>query len=143
MADRNWSERGQFHVVGTTGTSAALTTPIIDLAADGGFESILFIGHQSASGSASNAGLKVQVGTATASLTDTTGDVLGNKTTLYLDVFRPVARYVRGSLGAGTATVAYRTLTAIPYGARKLPTTHPASTTGVAVYSPGTGTATG
>ena len=143
MTDKNWSERSAIQTVGTTGTSAALVTDIIDMASNGGFESVLFIGYQAASGSASNTGLKVQVGTASGSLSDTTGDIPGTKTTLYADVYRPVARFVRASLGAGSATVAYRTLTAMPYGARSLPTTHPASTTGFAVYTPGTGTATG
>lgn len=130
-------------MVGTTGTGSALNGNIVDMASNGGFESVLFIGHQAASGSASNLGLKMQVGSASGSLSDATGDVPGTLTTLYLDVHKPAHRFVRGVMAAGSATVSYRTLTTIPYGARTLPTSHPASTTGARMYSPGSGTATG
>ena len=141
--DREWSRRGQFYGNGTTGTSAALSGDIIDMASNGGFENVLLIGHQSASGSASHRGLNLEVGTASNSLSEATGDVPGNKTTLYLDARKVPYRFVRGVFEAGTATVAYRSLVTIPYGARSMPTTHPASSTGIRVYSPGSGTATG
>jgi hypothetical protein len=143
MPDKEWSRRGSFSGVGTTGTSAALSGDIIDLASNGGFHNVLLIGYQSASGSASHRGLNLEVGTASGSLSEATGDVPGTKTTLYLDAQNVPYRYVRGVFEAGTATVAYRSLVTIPYGARSLPTSHPASSTGVRTYSPGSGTATG
>lgn len=141
MVDQNLSERCAISMVGTTGTSAALNSDIIDMASNGGFENVMFIAHQSAS--QADAQLIAQVGTASDSLSDATGNVLGTKSTLYLDMKRPIHRFVRGVLEAGSATIAYETLTAIAYGARKLPTTQPASTTGLAVASPGSGTASG
>ena len=136
MPDREWSRRGSFSGVGTTGTSAALNGDIIDMASNGGFESVLFVGNQAASQADSL--LAVQTGTASDALSDATGDVAGVLTTLYLDVQRPPKRFVRGVFRAGSATIAYRTLVTVPYGARSLPTTHPASSTGIRLYSPGT-----
>lgn len=141
MSDKEWSKRGSISAVGTTGTSAALSGDIIDMASNGGFESVLFIAHQSAS--QADAQLICQTGTASDALSDTTGNVLGTKATLYLDVYRPNKRFVRGILEAGSATIAFESLVTIPYGARSLPTTQPASTTGQSVYSPGSGTASG
>lgn len=145
MGDQFWNERSQISGVGTTGTSASLQGDIIDMASNGGFESVMFIGQLSASANATATGtyLKVSVGTASDSLTDSTGDVRGTKKTLYLDVYRPKHRFVRGTLMQGSATIAYETLHTIAYGARRTPTTQPASTTGIALQSPGTGTATG
>jgi hypothetical protein len=141
MADVNWSERSSISAVGTTGTSGALSGDIIDMASNGGFNSVMFVAYQSAS--QADAQLIVQMGSASDSLSDATGNVLGTKTTLYYDLHRPVHRFVRGILEPGSATIAFEALVTIPYNARKLPTTQPASTTGLAVYSPGSGTASG
>jgi len=141
MSDKEWSKRAMISAVGTTGTSAALNGDIIDFASNGGYESALGIAVQSAS--QADAQLIFQSGTASDSLTDTTGNVLGSKTTLYLDVFKPPHRFGRFVLEPGSATIAYETLQTFAYGARKQPTTQPASTTGQSVYSPGTGTASG
>lgn len=145
MADKEWSRRGSISAVGTTGTSVALSGDIIDMASNGGFESVLFIGHQSASANATATGsyLCMQMGTASGSLSDATGDVRGTKTTLYYDVHKPTQRFVRGVFRAASATIAFRSLVTIPYGARSQPTSHPASSTGARFYSPGSGTATG
>jgi hypothetical protein len=134
-------ERTQISGVGTTGTSIALNGDVIDMASNGGFESIAFVGYQSAS--QADSALVMQMGTASGALSDATGDVPGTKTSLYLDVRRPTQRFVRGVFRPGSATVAYRSLHTIAYGPRVKPTTQPASTTGLALYSPGTGTATG
>jgi len=141
MSDKEWSRRGSLSGVGTTGTSVVLNGDIIDMASNGGFESVRFIGHQSAS--QADAALVMQQGTASGSLSDATGDVPGTLTTLYLDVYRPTMRFVRGAFRPGSATCAFRSLITEAYGARSQPTSHPASTTGLRVYSPGTGTATG
>ncbi len=121
MADKDWSRRGSFSGVGTTATSAVLNGDIIDMAGNGGFESVLFIGNQAAS--QADSVLAMQQGTASGALSDATGDVAGTLTTLYLDVFKPTMRFVRGIFRAGSATIAYRTLVTIPYGARSQATT--------------------
>lgn len=138
MLDRGFHQRSRISVVGTTGTSAALNGDIIDMA---GFESILGIAYQSAS--QADAQLIFQMGTATDALSDATGLVRGTKTALYLNVDRPLKRYCRFVLEPGSATIAYESLVTIAYGARSLPTSHPVSTTGNALYSPGSGTASG
>lgn len=147
MAQDRLSERVSLSAVGTTGTSAALNGDIIDFASNGGWESALGIGHQSASlaNGTATAGplLKFQMGTASDSLSDATGEVMGTKTNLYLDVYRPIKRFGRFVFQAGTATCAFRSLQTVVYGPRKAPTTHPASSTGARLSSPGSGTATG
>src|SRR5687767_6115351 len=114
MAQDRLSERVSLSAVGTTGTSAALNGDIIDFASNGGFESALGIGFQSASlaNGTATAGpfLKYQMGTASDSLSDATGDVRGTKTNLYLDVYRPAARFGRFVFMPGTATCAFRAL---------------------------------
>lgn len=125
--------------VGTTGTSADLNGDIIDMASNGGWESIMAVGFQSASQEDSL--VKFQSGTASGSLADTTGEAAG-KTTLYLDQFRPRHRFVRAVFEAGSATIAFRSLHTFVYGARVQPTTQPASTTGGYVQTAAVGSAT-
>jgi hypothetical protein len=84
----------------------------------------------------------MEMGTATDAMSDATGDVLLSQTGLYLDVYRPAKRYVRG-VSISTASGKSRVLTTIQYNPRVTPTTHNASTTGLRLYSPGSGTATG
>ena len=128
------SNEVQFYSVGTTGTSAAITTPVVDMS---GFENVMFVGILSATNASCT--LKMQMGTASGSLTSTTGSVAGTVKNLYLDVNRPTQRYVAGVLKGTTTTGAYRTLLAIPYGARSKPTSNDASATGIRSYSPATG----
>lgn len=128
---------------GTTATSGTLSGRIIDLASgEGGFpEGVLAVGHLSASNSTMH--LKSRVGTASDSMSDTTGDVPGTLRTLYLDHHRPTKRFLQFQITGATTTGAYKTLDVITYGHRRLPTTYDASATGLRVASPGTGTATG
>lgn len=142
MSDKEWSRRAEISAVNTTGTSAALNGDIIDMSK---YESVLFMGHRSATEAddASCAKLVVQAGTATGSLSDTTGDVAFSKSLVYIDYQRGARQFVRGVIRPGSATVAHTELITMAYGARSLPTTQPASTTGLRLYSPGTGTATG
>lgn len=133
------SKLTQISGVGTTGTSIDLNGDIIDLASNGGFESILAVGYQSVSQDDSL--VKFQSGTASGSLADTTGQAHG-KTTLYLDLYRPRHRFVRAVFEAGSATVAFRSLHTFAYGARVQPTTQPVSTTGTYVQTPAVGSAT-
>ena len=133
------SKQVQIYGVGTTGTSGELRGGIIDMASNGGWESIMAVGFQSAS--QEDALVKFQTGTASGSLADTTGEAAG-KTTLYLDCFRPRHRFVEAVFEAGSATIAFRSLHTFVYGGRKQPATQPASTTGDYVQTPGVGSAT-
>ena len=123
-------------------TTGDLSGPIIDCASVGFPEGILFTAFV---GGATNTTslLKVQTGTASGALSDTTGDVPATLGTLYLDHHRPQKRFVKGVLTAGGATGAGRVLNTITYGHRRQPTTYDASATGLRVASPGSGTATG
>lgn len=127
-----------YNATGTTGTSADLNGQILDM---NGFEGLLAIAHLSATNA--SVWLKIQTGTATDAMSDTTGEVAGTVDTLYLDHYRPNKRFVRAVIKGATTTGSYRTLTQIQYGARYLPTTNDASATGLIVYTPGSGTATG
>ena len=133
------TDAAQMSAVGTTLTSAALNGDIIDMA---NFENIAVFGVQAATNG--TAWVKLQTGTATDAMSDTTGDV-GDKTGLFIEQHRPNKRYARGVFKAGTTTSAYRTLYTMVYGGRAAPATAQdnASTTGLRVYTPGSGTATG
>ena len=131
----------EIHATGATETSIALNGEIIDMAS-GGWTGVLILGHQNAT--QADAQLICQVGTASGSLSDTTGVVNGAAgRNLYLDINKPVARFVRGVWEAGSATIVYRSITTIPYKGRRGPSTQPAGTTGLRLYSPNTGTASG
>ena len=126
-------------------TTGELAGPIIDLssaAAGGGQypEGVLFTAVLSATNSTTV--LKTQTGTASDAMSDTTGDVPATLGTLYFDHHRPLKRFIRGVLTAGGAT-GFRVLNTITYGHRVTPTTYNASATGLRVFSPGSGTATG
>jgi hypothetical protein len=134
------SERSRISAEGTTGTSGTLSGEIIDFASNGGAESALGIAWRSAS--QADAVLCYQAGSASDALSDTTGDVSG-KSCLYLDVYRPHQRYGRFQVRAGSATIAAVSLVTHVYGARKVPTTQPASSTGARITLTVSGTATG
>ena len=96
----------EIHATGATETSAAINGEIIDMAS-GGWTGVLIIGHQSAT--QADGQLICQVGTASGSLSDTTGVITGaGGRNLYLDINKPVARFVRGVFEAGSATIAYK-----------------------------------
>lgn len=138
MAYQEISRNAEIYGNGTTGTSANLNGDVLDLL---NAESVLGIGITAATNASS--WLKWQEGTASGTVTDTTGYVAGTKTTLYLEVARPKLRYGRFVFKAASTTGAYRTLTTIKHSLKVLPATQPASTTGTRLYSPNTGTATG
>ena len=119
-----------------TNSSANLNGDVLDMS---GFQGVCFIGVRDSTDAA--ASIWMQQGTASGSLTDTSGRVTQTQKAIYLDVFQPTMQYVRGVYQA-TTTGKSRTLLSIQYGAKVQPTTQPASTTGSRAYSPATSTAT-
>jgi len=93
---------------------------------------------------------KMQQDTALAFTTDPQ-DLLGTKvtiaegeadTTFYLDVFKPLERFVRVVVTRGTANSTFGGITYIQYGAGAKPVTHAATVTGGEAHvSPAEGTA--
>ena len=133
------SRMSAIYATGATGATTVLNGTIVDM---DGFNSVLFIAFATATSTAQH--LHMEMGTDTATMEDATGTaVVHALDTLYLDVYRPAKRYVRGVFTASGASSVYRSLVTIQYNAIVQPTTTPASTTGKRVYSPGSGTATG
>lgn len=140
MAFIELSRSAQVSIVGSTNTAADLVGDVIDML---NFESVMFVGHKSASNSSSWLFMECGTASATSTFSQTTGDVPLTKTTIYMDVQRPIKRYVRGVLKGATTTGKYAMLETIVYNSKDRPVTQPASTTGARVYSAGSGTATG
>ena len=135
------SRRTLITSVVASGTTSPLETPSLDML---GFESVLFIGISSVTSTAQHLKMKMSTASATAGMSDATGRVEQSVTgCLYYDAYRPTKRFVQGALTASGASAPARGIVAIQYGARSSPTTQPAGTTGIRVYSPGSGTATG
>lgn len=135
-------------ILGTrASTTGDLTGPTIDLAsnaAGGGYFAEGMLGIVVGGATNTTSVLKYQAGTASDAFSDTTGDQPLTLQTLYFDVHRPIKRFGRFVLTAGGGTGGGgRSLVTIPYGLREMPPTYDASATGVRVYSPGSGTATG
>lgn len=135
-------------ILGTrASTTGDLTGPTFDLSsagAGGGYGAGGMLGIVVGGATNTTSILKYQAGTASDALSDTTGDVPLTLQTLYLDVHQPIKRFGRFVLTAGGATGGGgRSLVTIPYGLRNRPPTYDASATGLRVYSPGSGTATG
>ena len=125
---------------GTTGTSGNLKGQVIDTK---DIEGVIILGFTPTTNASTWIKIRMATDSATGNMSDATGEVLATLRTLYLDVHRPAKRFVQGVFKGATTTGSYRTLTTITYGHRNLPTTYDASATGLRVYSPGSGTATG
>ena len=123
---------------GATGATTALNGAIVDM---DGFENVLFIAGATVTSTAQ--WLKMQMGTATDAMSDATGQVDHTQATLYLDVHRPIKRFVRGVFTASGASSPYRSLITVQYGARVKPTTNATTVALDTLYSPASGTATG
>lgn len=122
-----------------TNATGRLNGDIVDM---DGFEGVLFIADYAATNAGADSYLAVQTGTATDAMSDTTGEQRLAVNTVFVDHIRAGKRFARGVL-ISTASGETKALLTIQYGARALPTTNPAGTTGIRVYSPGSGTATG
>lgn len=125
----------------STNTAADLKTPVMDML---NYESVLFIGAKSVTNASAYMYMRMSTASASAGMTHATGDQPLSRTTIFLDVQRPIKRYVQGVLKAATTTGSFAIIQAIKYNAKVQPTTHSnVSTTGSRLYSPGSGTATG
>ncbi len=123
------------------GAGNVAKTPVLDM---NGFESVCFIAVATATNTSNRLAMRSGTASASGNLSDATGDVEHTVTgALYLDHFRPTKRYVQGRFSASGATSPHVGLVALMYGARSAPTTQPAETTGVRIYSAGSGTASG
>lgn len=143
MVMNRLSENTLINGVASSGTTSPLNTSVLDM---DGFEGVLFMAFATATSTAQH--LKVMMGTASATNThsDATGRVEHSVFGLYLDVFRPIKRYVQGSFTASGASSPARSVVAIRYGTRSGPTSNASgdiSTGSLALASPGSGTATG
>lgn len=133
------SESVNINAYAASGATTPLNTSVLDM---DGYEGVLFIAAATVTSTAQH--LKMQMGTASGSLSDATGRVEHSVVGLYLDVFRPTKRFVQGSFTASGASSPGRAITAIRYGARNQPATmSTALVAGLALSSPGSGTATG
>ncbi len=120
--------------VGTTGATAA-SGAIVDMS---GYESVLFLGHVETT--QAQAHLSFEMGTATDAMEEATGDAPGVAPSLYLDVFRPARRFVRGVCGASAGGQNLEVIT-ILYGARSQPTSNSTLVNGTILQSPASGAA--
>ena len=126
-----------------TNATGRLTGTIVDLASQGGpYESVLFIADYAATNAGTDSYLSAQFGTASDAFSDVTGEVRISLNTLYLDIQKVPKRFARGVL-ISTVSGETKALITIPYNPRSEPSTQPAGTTGLRVYSPVSGTATG
>ena len=110
-----------------------------------GWEGILAIAGRATTEANTSGGLTFQSGTSSGSLSDTTGIQNLAQGTIYMELYRPDKRFVQASFLTTVTTTANSgvAMTVLRYGARALPTTQPAGTTGKIIYTPGSGTATG
>jgi len=122
-----------------TNATGRLSGDIVDMK---DFESVTFLASYPTTNAGTESYLAHQVGSATDAMGDATGEVRLSKAGLYLEVHRPVKRYVRGVF-ISTASGKSKQLWTIQHGARVKPQEQPASTTGTILYSPSTGDATG
>lgn len=124
-------------------STVALQSSVFDMT---GFEGAIALSGRGTTAAESSGGLSALTGTASASggLSQTTGIVNLTKTGIYMEQYRPGKQFLQFSfLVTGTGQVDVQEITVIRYGARAVPTTQPASTTGTIYYTPGSGTATG
>ncbi len=121
---------------GASGTTTPMVGDVLDMT---GWDGVIYLAFKNTTDAA--AALWNKQGTASGSLTDTSGLVTFTKKLVYLDVWRPTMQFVQGSYLASTSGDP-KVLISIQYGGKILPTTQPASTTGLREYSPATSTAT-
>jgi hypothetical protein len=142
MPDKEWSRHSLINAYTQLGTTSPVETSVLDM---NGFESVLFVVAATVTSTGNQ--LVVKGGTATATgagFSEVFSPVGASHVvdTLYADVYRPTKRFIQGSFESSAASSPTVSITAIRYGGRSLPTTQEAETTGVRMYSPGSGTAT-
>lgn len=129
-----------YPIVATTTTPQGTT--VFDMT---GWEGLVLIGGRSTTLAEASGGFSFSQGTASGSLSQTTGIQNLSLTTIALECFRPTMQFVKGTLLVTTTTTggSNPAMIAIRYGPKTKPVVMDASTTGKIIYSPGTGTATG
>ena len=134
-----WSREAQFFgfVAGTTGAAATVSGPEIDMSIYTRAYAAAYIEVTSTGSS-----ITALVGSATGAMSETTGRVEGSQGSLYMEVARPVKRYLKFRLNT-TGAAANGILGTWAFGARTKPTSNTTAVVGSRYYSPGTGTATG
>ena len=139
MSHFEWSREARFFgfTAGTTGAAATVSGPEIDMSIYTRAYAAAYI-EVTATGSR----LTCLVGSATGSMSETTGVVEGSQGSLYMDIRQPVQRYLKFRINT-TGAAANAVLGTWAYGARTKPTTNTTAVVGSQFYSPGTGTATG
>ena len=141
MPDKEWSRRGLWQGVASSGITGLVKTPVFDMK---GFESILFGAIASATNASNRLAFRMSTASASGGMTDATGQVAHTVTgMLILDVFRPIKQFVQGRYTASGATSPAVAVFGVQYGARAMPTTQPSGTLVTRLYSPGSGTASG
>lgn len=121
-----------------TNSTATLQTTVYDMT---GFESITLLAGRQTTDADTSSKLFFQTGTASDSLGDVTGQQSIALTNIYLEMVRPGKRFVQGNFKTTASGVDTQQLIALLSGAKNLPTTQPASTTGKILYSPTSGNA--
>ena len=124
----------------TTNSTATLQSTVFDMT---GFESIVLLSGRQTTDADTSSKLFFQTGTASDSLSDVTGQQRIALTNIFLEMVRPQKRFVQGNFKTTASGIDTQFLEVLLVGAKNLPATQPASTTGTILYSPGSGTATG
>ena len=122
----------------TTNSTGTLQTTVYDMT---GWETIVLLAGRQTTDADTSSKLFFQTGTASDSLSGGTGQQRIALTNIYLEMFRPLKRFVQGNFKTTASGVDTQDLKVLLAGAKNLPATQPASTTGLILYSPGSGTA--
>ena len=143
------SEQVKISSAVTPTAGAAGTTDIEGTTLDmSGFEGVLMIVRMGAITGSAVTSIKAQQDSA--STMATAADIAGTSQaiadddddqTFYIDLYRPLERYVRLYVDRGTQNAVVSSATYIQYGARKAVTTHGSNVSGEAFAGPAEGTA--
>ena len=122
-----------------SGATTPLESSVIDMLQ---WESAIAIGAATSPSTAQ--GMKLLMSTASASggMSEATGNASAIYQSMYLEVVRPIKRYIQFQWTASGTSSPARGLTVLLNGGWSLPVTQDATTTGKVLYSPGSGTAT-
>lgn len=125
-----------------TNSTGTLETSSFDMT---GWESITMISGRATTDADTSSKLffKTSTASATGGMSETTGFQSISKTGLYLECVRPVKPFIQGAFKTTVSGADVQQIVVIRTGAKNLPATQPASTTGKVIYSPGSGTSTG
>src|SRR3990167_7012643 len=109
----------------TTNSTGTLQTTVYDMT---GWETIVLLAGRQTTDADTSSKLFFQTGTASDSLSDVTGQQRIALTNIYLEMFRPLKRFVQGNFKTTASGVDTQDLKVLLAGAKNLPATQPAST---------------